>query len=111
MTDTPMPNNNPDPFVAAKMEEFEKQFSRKLAILGALPYQDLTDFVDDLTTSAIQEGERRRGERVKKWAEDNHMHHEFADVDVADLDGRINGCDENDSPYVNSMALVKFLEK
>jgi hypothetical protein len=46
-------------------------------------------------------------EEIKKWIEENHEHHLLANVESPEC---VDGCVDNDYPYVNSQALLKFLE-
>ena len=46
--------------------------------------------------------------KLKEWIFENHHHHAFADEKLPD---NCQGCEDRNWPYVNSIALEKFIKK
>ena len=46
--------------------------------------------------------------KLEKWIFENHDHHEFTDEKLPD---NCQGCEDRNRPYVNSIALEKFIKK
>lgn len=89
------------------LEEWEKKFADMLNLVETQTGVSERKRSKQFIISALKRQHQADMEEVKKWVEDNHEHHEWCEVE--DRPHGVQGCENNDQPYVNSLKLVEFL--
>ena len=83
------------------LKEFDEKFGSDLDYIYSI--KEVKQFI----TSALERKHKADMEEVEKWVVENHEHHEWCEAE--DRPHGVQGCGDNDQPYVNSLKLVEFL--